>query len=252
MRLMSMFASAPVQEPRPKNSYPVGLCDPLETQFSLYPKASVADIGAGSGRLTMSLLEHRFAVTAVEQRPHKLEACAALKNRFPQLQVSAGSATATGLPSASVDLVSSSRALYLPNRKQVRAEFKRILKPGGLVLLITDNRVYTGGEQAEAYEDLLRQHCPNFREKTIPCDIGESVETFYGGPVYEDAFLSHECYTLEEFLKQTRGLAIYPVAPDPQCAAIESALAAFFRRWSIADQLIIPKICRAAYGHLIG
>ena len=249
MNLMTMFAT-PVQEPRAKNSYPAALAELLQTQFGLAAKAHGADVGAGSGRLTANLLEHRYSMTAVEPRVDKRRDCAALKTRWPKLNVVAGTATATGLADSSVDFVTSARALYSPEIDPVRKEFRRILRPGGLVLLITDNRVYSGGEQSEAYEDLLRKHCAGFREKQKPLDIGALVRAFYGGEVYEDAFVSHDCMSLVEFQTQARKLAIYPAEGDPQQARFEQALKSFFEEWAIAGEIMVPKICRAAYGYL--
>lgn len=93
--------------------------------------AVVADIGAGTGMLAEIFLEAGYRVLAVEPNGEMLEACRALGAQFRALEVVEGSAEATTLPDASVDLIAVGRALHWFDWPSAYREFARILRPDG-------------------------------------------------------------------------------------------------------------------------
>ena len=157
------------------------------------------------------------------------------------------------LPTASLDFLVSDRVLFTPELLQVRREFARVLRPGSPVALVTDNRVYSGGSQAQEYDELLRAGCPGFREKRSPYDVRAAVASFFqGGSVYEDAFISEQVLTLDQLRAQTAALPIYPAQDATRMAQLDEALTSYFHRWALEDELTLPTICRVAVGCLAG
>jgi len=98
--------------------------------------SSAADIGAGTGILTRQLAGRVQRVYAVEpnaEMRHQLEfEMAAVEN----CTVVNGSAEATGLPNNSVDLVTVAQAIHWFDAEPARAEFRRILRPGGWLAVL--------------------------------------------------------------------------------------------------------------------
>jgi SAM-dependent methyltransferase len=221
----------------------------LESRYALAPGAIGAEIGAGKGRLAELFLKHGYPLLATEDDATDRAVCERLKERFPGLRVASGTPTATNLPGASVDFILSERALFEPDQEAVQREFRRILRPGGPILIITDNRVYAGGRQTEEYTDILRRYCPNFKEKLLPYDIPSAVAKFFAGvEVYEDAFVGTHVLSLEFLLAQTRALEIYPASGDPARRKLDAEMTAFFQRWQINGKLHEPVVCRVACG----
>ena len=247
---MPLIPLEPVGYPFPPSFVERLKLDLSELRTSSRPLMGV-QIGFHSPRLTSFLLAHNVPVFAVEHDELRREAGQRLTSPWPTFHLFAGAPDATGLDDASVDFIVSDRALYWPDQDGVRAEFTRILRPGGVVALVTDNRVYAGGEQAQEFEAILRAHCPNFREKLETLDIGLAVaDLFCHGSVFEDAFTGEQRLTLAEFLAQTRAMTVYPAANDPARTLLDTSLRRFFGRWSKKGRLTIPTVCRAAFGRL--
>jgi len=120
--------------------YPAALYDALEARGFLPPSSDVADLGAGTGLFARALLERGHRVVAVDpSAPMRAVADAALSG-FPGYRSIAGTAEHSGLPDASVDLVTAAQAFHWFRVNQARAECLRILRPGGLVALVWNDR----------------------------------------------------------------------------------------------------------------
>jgi SAM-dependent methyltransferase len=114
-------------------SYPAALGERLRERGLL--GGGVADIGAGTGLFTQLLLDFGAVVDAVEPNDAMRTA---LEQRVtsPRLRVHAGTSQATGLPGASVGLVTAAQAAHWFDPLPTVQEFQRILTPGGSVLLV--------------------------------------------------------------------------------------------------------------------
>lgn len=121
------------------------------------------------------------------------------------------------------------------------------------MVLITDNRVYGGSVQQEEYEQLLRTHCADFQEKSIPDGTASKVAAFFeGSEVFEDAFVGRQALTLEALIKQTSCMTIAPAESDPRHPPMLQALADYFARWAVDGYVIVPVVCRVACARLRG
>ena len=142
---------------RYRPGYPAEVVETLRRECGLGDDAQVADIAAGTGLLTEVLLAAGFGVTAIEPNEEMRAACVALEAQYPQLRCVAGTAEATGLPDASVDLITVAQAMHWFDLARTRAEFARILKPGGGCAVLYNNRRLSGDAFHDGYEELLRE-----------------------------------------------------------------------------------------------
>lgn len=115
----------------------------------------VLDLGAGSGRLTDSLVARGLAVVAVDPSASML---AVLAERLPGVRVLEGSAEATGLPDASMDAIVIGQAWHWMDPVAASAEAARVLRPGGTLAMVWNQRVPAPGWQTEfdAIQDAAR------------------------------------------------------------------------------------------------
>jgi len=97
----------------------------------------VADIGAGTGIFTKRLLERGHQVFAVEPNAAMREAAEQQLGGHRGFRSLNGCAESTGLPDASVDLVTAAQAFHWFDPAAARGEFQRILKPGCVEALLT-------------------------------------------------------------------------------------------------------------------
>jgi len=110
-----------------------GLSDPRKAG-----SLRVLDLAAGTGKLTKALVAHGgFDVVAVEPSEPML---AQLRAALPSVESHIGTAEAIPLPDASVDAVVCGQAWHWFDEKAAAAEEARVLKPGGTVGIIWNDR----------------------------------------------------------------------------------------------------------------
>ncbi|WP_436494207.1 class I SAM-dependent methyltransferase [Actinokineospora sp. HUAS TT18] len=94
------------------------------------PGTRVLDLGAGTGKLTGTLLALGADVTAVEPDPAMLTE---LRRALPTVHALPGNAEAIPLPDASVDAVLAGNALHWFDMAVAGPEITRVLRPGGVL-----------------------------------------------------------------------------------------------------------------------
>jgi len=99
--------------------------------------ADLVDLGAGTGKLTRSLVALGHRVTAVEPLA---EMRAHIQTNAPAARVVEGSAEAIPLPDASADVVASAQAFHWFDRDHALREIARILRPRGRMALVWNTR----------------------------------------------------------------------------------------------------------------
>jgi SAM-dependent methyltransferase len=109
--------------------------------LELAPGPRVLDLGAGTGKLTATLVALGAEVIAVEPNSAMLTE---LRRALPAVRALPGSAEAIPLPDASVDAVLAGNALHWFDMNVAGPEIARVLAPGGILAglwNVMDNRV---------------------------------------------------------------------------------------------------------------
>ena len=99
--------------------------------------ADVVDLGAGTGKLTRSLVAHGHRVTAVEPLD---EMRGELVGVLPGVRALVGRAEAIPLPAASADVVASAQAFHWFDHDNALPEIARVLRPEGHIALVWNSR----------------------------------------------------------------------------------------------------------------
>jgi SAM-dependent methyltransferase len=133
-----------------------------EAKLSIH--SVIADVGSGTGIFTRLLLDQGFTAYAVEPNDAMRKSAGKQLHTYPNFHSVNGTAELTTLSNHSIDLVVCAQAFHWFDQQKTKIEFKRILKPNGLVALIWNNRQIDIDEFAIAYELLLQQQGSDYKE----------------------------------------------------------------------------------------
>ncbi|WP_247729762.1 methyltransferase domain-containing protein [Halovivax limisalsi] len=108
--------------------------------LDLEPGSTVLDVGCGTGFGTAGLLEHVDHVHALDQSPHQLEQAYRKFGKTGPVSFHLGDAERLPFATNTFDVVWSSGSIeYWPQPVRTLREFRRVLVPGGQVLVVGPN-----------------------------------------------------------------------------------------------------------------
>jgi len=134
--------------------YPKEVLDFLTTTTGLTPSWKIADLGSGTGISTVLFLDNGNTVYAVEpNEPMRKKAEEILGARSNFISID-GTAEHTTLASSSIDLIIAGQAFHWFEPVATKKECMRILRPGGSIALLWNERQKHSAFE-KAYEELL-------------------------------------------------------------------------------------------------
>jgi SAM-dependent methyltransferase len=184
----SRFSDCVENYVRYRPGYPPEVMRALKTECGLAPSHAVADIASGTGIWTRMLLENGNPVFGIEPNAEMREAGERLLTAFKKFTSVTGTAEATTLADQSVDLVTAAQAAHWFDRVQARREFVRILKPGGWLVLLWNERLTDSTRFLREYEQMLLTYGTDYEEVRHERTTDAVNEFFDPAPFQERAF----------------------------------------------------------------
>lgn len=231
--------------------YPAEALDLLSRECGLTADATVADLGAGTGIFSQLLVQRGARVYAVEPNPDMRAAAERLLGGAPRFASIAASGEATGLPSNSVDLITVAQAFHWFDRDKARAEFSRILTPGGWVALIWNEREVDTTPFLQAYEQLLKDYAPEYgivdHRNITPDDV---TAFFRPGHVKLATFPYRQDFDFDGLQGRLLSSSYAPTEAHPNHAPMIRQLRAIFERYQNGGQVTWHYQTRVFYGQL--
>ncbi|UKS66418.1 class I SAM-dependent methyltransferase [Rossellomorea marisflavi] len=218
--------------------YPKGILE-LMRSLGADEQSRIADIGAGTGRLTRMLGELDAFVTAVEPSADMLEEYRHTCRELPRVTYMEAPAEETRLETGSVDFITVAQAFHWLDKDRCRTEFQRILKPGGRVLLIW-NSMKGDDPFVQAYSNVLKDFTIKQTAGNASGDHLKEKREFFGSDI--EIVQMGNAHTLdeEELIHHGLSLSYTPSADHPEYQSFINALGTLFREHCQEGSLTIP------------
>lgn len=227
-------------------SYPRALFDWLAT---LVPHHDLAwDCAAGSGQASVDLAVNFQRVVATDASLAQIEAAAP----HPRIEYRVAPAEASGLPPASVDLITVAQALHWFDLAGFYAEARRVLRPGGVLAVWTYGVLTVEGSAVDAivqhfYHQTVGPYWPPER---MHVETGYRLLPFPFTEITAPSFAMEALWSLPQLLGYFRswsatGRYIAERGSDP-VTALEQQLARHWGDATLHRQVTWPLSLRVA------
>jgi len=203
----------------------------------------VADIGCGTGLLARLFLEVGCEVVGVEPNTGMRQAGERILSAYPRFHSVAGRAEATGLPASAADLIVAGQAFHWFEPEPTRAEFRRILKPHGWVMLVWNERRLAPGFMAD-YEAAIARYAPE-RPRVDPRQI---AHFFRGGARREAQFSNEQRFDAAGLRGRLASSSYAPQPGTPEFQTLMEAMDRLFARYRRGGQVTVLYDTHAYYG----
>ncbi len=141
--------------------YPKEIVSFLQKNYGLYTDKLIADIGSGTGILSQLFLDNDYTVIGIEPNKEMREKSEELLRPYQRFSTTSGTAENTMLQKNSVDAIIAGQAFHWFDRGKCKIEFERVLHPGGLVVLIWNERLSDSDFEKE-YDLLIKKHAIDY------------------------------------------------------------------------------------------
>ena len=216
----------------------------------LSEQAIIADIGAGTGKLTKLLLEHGNHVIAVEPNDAMRQVALETLKDFERAHFVKGTDSDTTLLNESIDAITVAQAFHWFDVHAFQNECKRILKPHGKVFLIWNMRDEEADINKKNFE-IFQTYCPNFvgfsggimrNDERIPQFFNEEYEVkAFANPLY---------YTKETFIKRALSASYSLQDGDEHFVAYLQHLHSLFEQYEQNGIVEVPNETVVFFGKL--
>jgi len=235
---------------RYRPGYPADAIHELQAQCGLASNHVVADIASGTGIWTRMLLENGNPVYGVEPNAEMRTAGECLLAAFPKFVSVAGTAEATALADHSVDFVTAAQAAHWFRREQARREFVRILKPGGWLVLLWNERVTDSTKFLRDYEQLLLTYGTDYEEVRHERTTDAVNEFFDPEPLQERTFEMRQEFDYAGIEGRLLSSSYAPGPEHPQHAPMLHQLRRIFDANAVEGRAVFEYKTRLYFGRL--
>ena len=239
---------------RYRPGYPTEVLVLLQEECGMVEDSIVADIGSGTGFLSRLFLENGNRVFGVEPNEEMRLAGERLLAGYERFTSVTATAEATTLPESRVDFVTAGQAFHWFDPIPTRAEFERVLKPGGWVVLMWNARKKTMTPFLEDYERMLESYGTDYTE----VDHGrrgsyEEVRKFFVPEKFEMAtFENQQIFDFDGLKGRLLSSSYVPNEGDEGCTEILRELERIFHVHERGGRVSFDYDTKVYYGRLLG
>jgi len=219
--------------------YPREIISYLEANCSLTSRSVIADVGCGTGISTKMFLENGNRVFAVEPNAAMRAAAVEYLSAFPNFIPVDGTSDQTTLADSSIDMIVAAQAFHWFNAEKTRPEFKRILRPGGHIVLIWNERQLDTTPFLVEYEAFLLKYADDYvhvrHENIHAVEIADFFQKDYGSAM----FANSQIFDFEGLKGRMLSASYMPSESDPTYKTVFEDLLRLFAKHAENDRIEI-------------
>jgi SAM-dependent methyltransferase len=231
--------------------YPSGVVDFLRDELNLTTDSIIADVGSGTGILAELLLRGGYAVVGVEPNDAMRAAAESRLKNYAGFRSVKGTAEATTLEDESVDFVTAAQAFHWFDAGRARAEFRRILKPGGWVVLLWNMRRTDATPFLRDYENLLREFGTDYAQVNCEQVSEDRIAQFFAGDFASKSFDNFQSFDYEGLRGRLLSSSYVPLADHPNHEPMLAALRRLFDAHQRDGRVLVEYDAKLYYGRLV-
>ena len=199
--------------------------------------ADVVDLGAGTGKLTRSLVALGHRVTAVEPLSEMLDE---LRRAVPNAVGLSGSAESIPLPDGSADVVTCAQAFHWFDHGPALVEIARVLRSGGRLTLVWNTRDDSQSWVAELTETVIGRS--EFRSGGVSSVVTTIGDSGLYGPVERASFEHVQLLGRGELVELVRSRSQCAVLTEEERRPVLEHVGALFDAHATDGMLAMPYV----------
>jgi SAM-dependent methyltransferase len=247
------FSSRVADYVRYRPGYPSAIREILRTECGLKSGHVIADIGSGTGFLSELFLKNGNRVFGVEPNEAMRQAGEEYLASYDGFVSINGSAESTTLDDASLNFVTAGQAFHWFDQNAARAEFMRLLKPAGWVVVIWNERLTDTTPFLRDYESLLQTFGTDYARVKESYPSEQHMCDFFGPTAYASRTLPNfQEFDFEGLAGRLRSSSFIPAADNPNFAPMIQELQRIFAAYRQDDRVRLEYSTRIYFGHLEG
>ena len=245
------FSSRAVDYARYRPGYPSAVLDLLREQCGLCPAQVIADIGSGTGLLSELFLKNGNRVIGVEPNLEMRRAGEQYLRPYGGFRSVDGCAEATTLPDASADFVTVGQAFHWFEPNAAHRELGRILRPGGCVVVLWNDRRLDEKQLTRDIDGLLERFCIDYKSvKDAYPEMGH-LRSFFGGDNFSSRELpSEQLLDWDGLRGRLRSNSFCPAEDHSNFVPLMKELERVFRAHEQLGQVRLEYWTRVHFGQL--
>jgi ubiquinone/menaquinone biosynthesis C-methylase UbiE len=231
--------------------YPPAILNTLKNEIRLKPEWTVADIGSGTGFSSELFLENGNTVNGIEPNKEMRKGGEQYLKKYKNFNSINGTAEATWLQNNSVDMIVAGQAFHWFNIDKAKVEFRRILKPGGYVVLMWNIRITNGSPLMDDYENLLLKFGKDYKEVGHTNMVtNEIITKFFGNGYSHKEFDNEQIFDYDGLKGRFLSASYVPDEKQPNYRPMIAKLEGIFHKHKKNGKVKIPYIAEVYYGTL--
>lgn len=219
--------------------YPAEVLELFRAEMGLTPDSIIADIGSGTGISSELFLKNGNTVYGVEPNAKMREAANSYLREFPKFHIVSGTAEATTLADHTVDIVVAGQAFHWFDPEGAKCEFRRILRQGGYVALMWNERQLDTTPFLREYEAFLIKYSKDYevvRHDTF--DTSRLGDIFEGG-IRRRSFPNSQEFDFDGIKGRLLSASYVPAEDDARFPAMVSELKSLFAKHAQNDRITV-------------